>query len=186
MRHKAREIALQGLYQLEIHKTTELDLIDAFLARTRQDEWEHFRSRLKEDKSATDQMDAKHQEFGKKLQETLEFARNLIQGASLHRKKLDRVIKHNLESWKLGRLSVLTRNVLRLAVYEMLFQANEVPHRVVINEALELTDSFIDEKTKSFVNSVLQKVYDRQRQPRVDPTQTPPIETTLESAEPNS
>ena len=47
MRHKAREIALQGLYQLEIHKTTELDLIDAFLARTRQDEWEHFRSRLK-------------------------------------------------------------------------------------------------------------------------------------------
>ena len=49
MRHKAREIALQGLYQLEIHKTAELDLIDAFLARTRQDEWEHFRSRLKED-----------------------------------------------------------------------------------------------------------------------------------------
>ena len=80
---------------------------------------------------------------------------------------------------------MLTRNVLRLAVYEMLFQANEVPHRL-INEALELTDSFIDEKTKSFVNSVLQKVYDRQRQPQVDSTQTPPIETTLESAEPNS
>ena len=96
------------------------------------------------------------------------------------------MIKHNLESWKLGRLSVLTRNVLRLSVYEMLFQANEVPHRVVINEALELTDSFIDEKTKSFVNSVLQKVYDRQRQPQVDSTQTPPIEITLESAEPNS
>ena len=81
---------------------------------------------------------------------------------------------------------MLTRNVLRLAVYEMLFQANEVPHRVVINEALELTDSFIDEKTKSFVNSVLQKVYDRQRQPQVDSTQTPPIKITLESAEPNS
>jgi transcription antitermination factor NusB len=190
MRHKAREIALQGLYQLEIHKTTELDLIDAFLIRTRQDEWEHFRSRFKEDSAATEKMDAKHREFGKKLGETFEFARNLIQGTSLHRKKLDRVIKHSLESWKLGRLSVLTRNVLRLAVYEMLFQANEVPHRVVINEALELTDSFIDEKTKNFVNSVLQKVYDRQRLPQADSIQALPTETTtettLESAEPNS
>lgn len=180
MRHKAREIALQGLYQLEIHKTAEMEIVDAFLHRTRQEEWEHFQNRLKEE-SAPESLEERRREFGKKLEETFEFARRLIQGTSLHRKKIDRVVKHSLENWKLGRLSVLTRNVLRLAVYEMLFQKSEVSHRVVINEALELTDSFIDEKTKSFVNSVLQKVYDRQHLPSPNTGEPTPPENSSES-----
>jgi N utilization substance protein B len=160
MRHKAREIALQALYQLEIHKTSEMEVVDAFLAQTRLEEWHLFDEKLPDEET-----EQRHQrkDYGTRLEETLTFARRLAQGASTHRKRVDRVIKNNLENWKLGRLSMLTRNVLRLAVYEMCFSEDpsQASHRVIINEALELTDEFIDEKTKGFVNSVLQKVYDR-------------------------
>ena len=88
------------------------------------------------------------------------FARELIEGTLQHRKYLDRYLRKNLEHWKLSRLSTTVRNILRLAVYE-LYHHPELPHNVVINEAVELCKDFVDNTSHGLTNSVLQKVFDQ-------------------------
>ena len=80
----------------------------------------------------------------------------LVNAALEHQPKIDRILTANLEKWKLSRLSVVVRNILRLAVAEMLILRLN-PEAVVINEAVELTRAFMDEESVAFVNSVLDK-----------------------------
>lgn len=89
-------------------------------------------------------------------QKPREFALTLVQAALENQAKVDKVITANLEKWKLGRLPVVVRNILRLAVTEMLF-VKQNPSAVVINEAIELTRSYMDEESVKIVNSVLDK-----------------------------
>ncbi len=73
------------------------------------------------------------------------------------RKEIDALIaKHSL-GWKTERLTRVSRAILRLAVYELAF-ADDIPSRVSINEAVELTKKFDDEKAKAFINGILNAV----------------------------
>ena len=69
----------------------------------------------------------------------------------------DALIGNHAKGWKTSRLSKLSRSVLRLAVYEMLYEA-EIPYSVSINEAVELTKKYDDEKAYTFVNGVLNRI----------------------------
>jgi N utilization substance protein B len=89
-------------------------------------------------------------------QKPREFAMVLVKAALENQAKIDKLIQANLEQWKLGRLPVVVRNILRLAVAEMaILKLN--PAAVVINEAIELTRSYMDEESVAIVNSVLDK-----------------------------
>ena len=70
---------------------------------------------------------------------------------------IDETIGAHAKGWKTHRLSNLSRSVLRLAVYEMLYE-NEIPYSVSINEAVELTKKFDEDKARPFVNGILNSV----------------------------
>ena len=76
-----------------------------------------------------------------------------------NREMIDDVIGKHAKGWKTSRLSKISRSVLRLGVYEMLY-GEEIPFSVTINEAVELTKKFDEPRARSFVNGVLNAVKD--------------------------
>ncbi|WP_313235904.1 transcription antitermination factor NusB [Sporosarcina ureae] len=84
------------------------------------------------------------------------FYEQLVRGTAEHLTEVDSEITNKLENWTIDRLPKIERTVLRLAVYELLYN-EEVPNRVIMNEAIELCKTFGDEKSGRFVNGVLSK-----------------------------
>jgi len=84
-------------------------------------------------------------------------AENLVKGILIHREEIDACITERLENFRFERLGTVDRNILRLAVFEMLY-APDVPVPVAINEAIEIAKLFGDIQTRSFVNGVLDKI----------------------------
>lgn len=78
-------------------------------------------------------------------------------GVCENKEQIDEYISKNSRGWKVSRLSKLSRSVMRLAVYEMLFE-EKIPKSVSINEAVEITKKFDAPKAKAFVNGVLNSV----------------------------
>lgn len=91
--------------------------------------------------------------------EAQEFARRLFEGTVGHLEEIDALIEAQAEHWKLPRMAAVDRNILRVAIYEFLFE--ETPRSVVINEALEVTRRFSSEDAVEFVNGVLDGVRQR-------------------------
>jgi len=85
------------------------------------------------------------------------FAQELISGVLDHRKEIDEIICQKAPAWPLHQVAVVDRNILRLAIYEILIN-NRVPVRAAINEAVELAKSFGGESSPKFVNGVLGSV----------------------------
>ncbi len=88
-----------------------------------------------------------------------EYIKRAYFGVCENKDKIDELIGAHSHGWKTHRLTRLSRSVMRLAVYEMLFE-KEIPYSVSINEALELTKKFDDPKARAFVNGVLNSVKD--------------------------
>jgi len=84
------------------------------------------------------------------------FYEKLVRGTTEQLTQIDESLKTKLENWSLDRLPKIERTVLRLAVFELLFQ-QDAPAKVVMNEAIELCKTFGDEKSSKFVNGVLSK-----------------------------
>ncbi len=123
-RRKARIIALKTLY--------ELDSVGHEPGETL--------SRLLEEKPAP--------------ADVVAFAQELVAGVLDHREEIDEVIRQKAPAWPLDQVAVVDRNILRLAIYEILID-NRVPVRAAINEAVELAKSFGGESSPKFVNGVL-------------------------------
>lgn len=85
------------------------------------------------------------------------FARELVQGVLENRDRIDDVIRKTAPAWPLEQVAAIDRNVLRLAIYEILID-NRVPMRAAINEAVELAKQFGGETSPKFVNGVLGSV----------------------------
>lgn len=128
IRRQGRSFALQLLYQVEVTQESREETLNRF--------W------LTVDASA----------------KARDFALELVRRTLEHRPEIDKRLTANLEHWKLSRLSVIVRNVLRLAVCEMLMM-RQTPPPVVINEAVDLTRAFMDDESAPFVNKVLEKCW---------------------------
>jgi len=128
-RRKARECALQMLFAADASKNSE-----DRLARTY---WENL-SELNPDDSMR------------------EFADNLTLGTLREIETIDERIRTRAEHWRIERMAIVDRNVLRLAVYEFLF--TETPHTVVINEALEIARRFSTFEATQFINGILDAI----------------------------
>ena len=85
------------------------------------------------------------------------FSEELVFGVGARGEELDAVIQAHARNWKLSRMGVVDRNLLRLATFELMEYA-ETPAAVIIDEAIELARSFGDDRSPSFVNGVLDAV----------------------------
>jgi N utilization substance protein B len=137
MRRRARETALQVLYQLDAQP--ELG-VDASLARF----YGNFSEEATPGGAAA-------------LDEARAFADRLVHGVVEHLEEIDARIGHASRNWRLERMGRVDRNLLRLAVYEMCF-CDDIPGKVAINEAIEIAKRFGAQETPAFVNGVLDRV----------------------------
>ena len=87
----------------------------------------------------------------------LTYVKQALIGIENNKEAIDKVIEENLHNWKLERISKVNLSILRLSTYELLYD-NEIPTNVAINEALEITRRYSDEKSVGFINGVLDKV----------------------------
>jgi len=127
-RSRAREIALQVLYQTEQNAGLDTEEIRRFVER-----------RLRGDRRLS------------------EFAENLVAGVQAHQPRIDALISEVAENWRLDRMAAIDRNILRLGAFEMLF-CPEVPTKVAINEALELAKRYSTAQSSRFVNGILDRL----------------------------
>ena len=127
-RTKAREYALQILYAVDITKDDPKDCIDRF--------WEG-----NEESSS----------------EVKKFAAGLVLGVADNKKEIDKMIAKYATNWKLDRMAVIDRNVLRFAAYELLY-SKDIPPKVSINEAIDIAKKFGGPDSGKFVNGVLDKI----------------------------
>jgi transcription antitermination protein NusB len=130
-RRRAREAALQMLYQSEVGRAGAYEAIATY--------WPAH-------------------DIGRDVPEPLrEFANGLVRGTLERVGEIDAILTAHAQNWRVERMAVIDRLILRLAVYEFLAEAN-TPPRVVINEALELARSYSGEEAVAFVNGVLDAV----------------------------
>jgi N utilization substance protein B len=123
-RRKARESTLQILFQLEFNDSDAEKAFQLF--------WK--------DKKAT--------------KEVKEYCRWLIKGVISHQESIDRSIQSVSEHWRLSRMPVVDRNILRMAVFELLYEEDVAP-AVIINEAIEIAKKYSSEQAAMFINGVL-------------------------------
>ena len=152
MRREARERAVQFLFQYDLNKAENLD--DAL-----KQFWDSQRSAaLQEEKGkarwgeTVELPPPTSEEAATRL-----FADPLIRGTLEHLSELDAKITHYTKNWDLNRMAVVDRNILRLAVYEMLYR-QDIPPVVSINEAVDIAKRFSTDESGRFVNGILDKV----------------------------
>ncbi len=98
------------------------------------------------------------------LRNGFEYAERLVRGVLEHQGMLDEKIGRHTENWRVERMPIVDRNVLRIAVYE-LEEQKDVPRIVVVDEAIELAKKFGSEKSGRFVNGLLDGLLQRDEAP---------------------
>ena len=132
-RHLSRSIAMQSLY-----------------------EWDFW---SKKPEMIDNAVERNIKEFGPGLEST-NFIWQLVKGVIDHLPQLDKIIEKAAPEWPLDQITMVDRNVLRLGLFELLYEnKEEVPPKVAINEAIELAKNFSGESAGKFVNGVLGTVY---------------------------
>lgn len=136
-RHRAREIALQVLYQhdLAAHSAGQALPNPPELARQLNYHFDHF--------SVPEPLRA--------------FISQLVTGTLQEATQLDSVLEKHASNWKVARMSSVDRSLLRMATYEML-HIKDVPHSVIIDEAIELAKEFGTSESPSFINGILDSI----------------------------
>ncbi len=127
-RRKARELGVQLLYQYDLGKMDPDEAMSLF--------WEHFPANL----------------------EIRDFCRQLVLGTLDRLALIDELLGEASENWSLHRMSVVDRNILRLATYELL-DRSDIPPSVSLNEAIEIAKKFGTAESGRFINGVLDRIH---------------------------
>ncbi len=123
-RRKARELALQMLYQHDVSGNG----IDAIVST--------------------------FEDLQKSNPNTREFAVRVFQGTVDNLAKIDEMIQLQADNWRLSRMAVVDRNIIRMSVYEFLHE-DDTPKLVIIDEAIEIAKKFGTQKSSQFINGIL-------------------------------
>lgn len=89
--------------------------------------------------------------------EVQEYTERLVRGTVTHLGEIDSVLSKYTEHWELPRMAVVDRNILRFSTYELLY-LEDIPPKVVINEAVNIAKKFSQEESGKFVNGILDKI----------------------------
>ena len=151
-RREARERAVQFLFQHDLNPPEDLD-------RALNEFWDTQRAAaIAEEKGAAT--------WGQEIElppptveetETRLFADPLIRGVLQNRNAIDEKIKSHAKNWEFHRIAAVDRNIMRLALYEMLFR-DDIPPVVSINEAVDIAKKFSTQDSGKFVNGILDKI----------------------------
>jgi transcription antitermination protein NusB len=128
-RRKARICALQMLFQYDISRPSIDDLVRTY--------WGELASETPE--------------------EARQFSTNLVVGTLQHLTEIDELIGAKAENWRITRMAVVDRNILRLAIYEFIYESG-TPMTVSINEALEIARRFSTFEATQFINGILDAI----------------------------
>lgn len=123
-RRKSRELAMKLLFEISINKNDFEEVINNY----------------------KEENDNKDIDFN--------YVTRVLKGIEDNREEIDSKIQKNLSGWKMERVSKVSISILRLAVYEILFE-DEIPMKVSVNEAVELSKNYSEDKAWAFVNGVL-------------------------------
>jgi N utilization substance protein B len=151
-RHEARERAVQFLFQHDLNPPENLELELAQF-------WNTQRVSVMEDEKAPSIWGPRG-EFPPPTTDEAElrlFAEPLIRGVLGQRDQLDEHIKKHAKNWDFHRIAAVDRNIMRLAIYEML-NRDDIPPVVSINEAVDIAKKFSTQDSGKFVNGILDKV----------------------------
>jgi transcription antitermination protein NusB len=127
VRRKARELALQMLFEHDVAGTTPADMFQ----------------RSEDLRNASEGLS--------------DFTKRLVSGTLEHRDALDALISRQAAHWRLTRMPIVDRNILRMALFELLHEP-ETPRPVVIDEALEIAKRFSTPRSSQFINGILDGV----------------------------
>jgi N utilization substance protein B len=127
-RRKAREVALQVLFQIDVSQVDVDEAVELF--------WNNFEA----------------------PENVREFSTHLIKGTHSQLIKIDELIKSCSENWSLDRMSKVDKNILRLAVFELVY-CDDIPPKVTLNEAIDLGKYYGSENSGSFINGILDALY---------------------------
>lgn len=127
-RRRARECALQMLFSYDVARPSVEELIETYWG-----------------------------EMADAAEEVRVFANELVVGAISHLDEIDDRIRLRTEHWRIPRMAIVDRNLLRLAVFEFLYQPN-TPRTVAINEALEIARRFSTHEATQFINGILDAI----------------------------
>src|SRR5262245_48925264 len=126
-RRKARELALQMLFENDVSGTEPAEMF------------------------------SRSAELARSPEGVGSFTKRLVSGTLGHREALDKIISKQAEHWRLSRMPIVDRNILRLALYELLYEP-DTPRPVVIDEALEIAKRFSTPQSSQFINGILDGV----------------------------
>jgi len=126
-RRRAREIAVQVLYQMEANPLDSQEALELF--------WRTA--------SASGQVK--------------EFAARIVEGVHEHLEEIDTLIKKHSEHWRLERIDRVDKSILRMGAFELLF-CDDIPHKVALNEAIDIGKKFGTEESGAFINGILDKI----------------------------
>jgi N utilization substance protein B len=151
-RREARERAVQFLFQHDLNPPDNLELELAQF-------WNSQRAAAIEDEKGAAKWGEKTELPPPTVEEaeTRLFAEPLIKGVLQHRDEIDERIKKHCKNWDFHRIAAVDRNVMRLAIYEMLHR-EDIPPVVSINEAVDIAKKFSTQDSGKFVNGILDKV----------------------------
>ncbi len=124
VRRKARELALQMLFEHDVAGTAPSDMF------------------------------ARSDDLRNAAEGLSDFTKRLVSGTLEHREALDALISRQAEHWRLMRMPIVDRNILRMALFELLHEP-ETPRPVVIDEALEIAKRFSTPRSSQFINGIL-------------------------------
>lgn len=126
-RTRAREISIQFLYQIDLRSDEVLDDLAEFLNQESKD------------------------------REVKEFALRLVTGTNEVRAEIDQRLRAVARNWDLDRMAAIDRNILRMAIFELLY-CDDIPPKVTINEAIELGKKYSTANSGAFINGILDRV----------------------------
>ncbi len=126
-RRKSREFALQVLYQLDFGKKDAIKTLAQFQ--------DHFSGNGERD----------------------DFMERLVLGVLEHCQEIDQLIRKYSENWRLDRMNIIDRAILRMATFELIY-CEEIPPKVTLNEAIELGKRFGSEDSGRFINGILDRI----------------------------
>lgn len=129
-RRKARELALQMLFQHDMAGNPPDMICETF------------------------------EDLQKSKANTREFAEKIFRGTVAHLGEIDEMIQAQAENWRLSRMAVVDRNIIRMSVYEFLHE-NDTPKLVIIDEAIEIAKKFGTQKSSQFINGILDGILKR-------------------------
>ena len=127
IRHKSRELAVQALFYMDLIKNDSQETVELFC-----DNFAHSKN-------------------------AVPFFLELVNGVIDYRSKIDSILKRFSSNWKISRMSCVDRNIIRLAVYELLFR-DDIPSKVSINEAIDIGKKFGTEESGAFINGILDSI----------------------------